>query len=54
MSITRSKYVSKLKIIIDEANSICYRKYQVLYILLFYQMYCNLIMLYYNLKSCCL
>ena len=32
MRITRSKYTSKLKIIIDEANSICYRKYQVLYI----------------------
>ena len=54
MRITRSKYTSKLKVIIDEANSICYRKFQVLYILWFYQMYRNLIMLYYNLKSCCL
>ena len=54
MRITRSKYTSKLKIIIDEANFICYRKYQVLYILWFYQMYRNSIMLYYNLKSCCL
>ena len=52
MRITKSKYTSKLKLIIDEANSICYHKYQVLYILWFYLMYRNLIMLYNNLKSC--